>query len=118
LINKITNYEKAEGIQLPEIFKDFYIKYKTNLPEQFTGSDLFNDTIELSECANKLLKEDGVESFLSPDDFVFMVHQGYMFWYFKADGNNNPKVYFYQEGALVSKEICTLRYFINNYPKI
>lgn len=82
------------------------------------GIDLFNNYKELNEWATKLLNEDNVDNFLCEEDFVFMMHQGYMFWYFKANGNENPDVFFYQEAELVPKKICSLEHFINSYPKI
>jgi len=29
-----------------------------------------------------------------------MMHQGYIFWYFKANGDHDPTVYGYYEGKL------------------
>ena len=81
------------------------------------GTDLRNDTDELNNWALELLAECGVVNFLEKDDFVFMMHQGYMFWYFKADGNANPDVYFYHEGRLLPNKEFPLKEFLNNYPK-
>ena len=43
------------------------------------------------------LQEKNIENFLQRDDFVFMMHQGYMFWYFKANGDPDPIVFGYHE---------------------
>ena len=63
------------------------------------GTDLWNNNrFDLIEGAVELLAEDGINNFLQGDDFVFMMHQGYMFWYFKANGDPDPIVYGYHEG--------------------
>ncbi len=79
------------------------------------GTDLLNDTKELNIWANELLEEDNIESFLAKDDFVFMMHQGYMFWYFEADGEQNPVVYFYKEGNLKPNKEQRLKEFLSKY---
>ncbi|GAA3619799.1 hypothetical protein [Flavivirga jejuensis] len=62
-----------------------------------------------------LLEEDNAKNFLANNDFVFMMHQGYMFWHFKADGNENPDVYFYQEQSLIPDKKTDLKSFLENY---
>ena len=47
-----------------------------------------------------------------------MMHQGVMFWYFKADGNENPDVYIYEENSKAPKKLCSFKQFVENYPKI
>jgi hypothetical protein len=59
-----------------------------------------NSYHDLNEGAVELLKDDGIDNFIESDDFVFMMHQGYMFWYFKANGDTDPIVYGYYEGKL------------------
>ena len=117
-MNDLIEIEKTHGLKFPNLYKDFYQQCEKSIPYGMTGSDLFNKYKELNDWAEELLKEDNAENFLSKNDFVFMMHQGYMFWYFKADGNENPDVYFYYEMALYPKKICSLEYFIKNYPKI
>jgi hypothetical protein len=117
-MNDLIVIEEKQGLKFPKIYKAFYERCAKSIPNGMLGSDLYNDYKELNDWAKELLNEDNAENFLSEDDFVFMMHQGYMFWYFKANGNENPDVYFYHETELVSKKICSLEYFINNYPKI
>jgi hypothetical protein len=69
----------------------------------------------LNEGAAEILKEDGAEFFLEPNDLVFMMHQGYMFWYFKADGNPDPIVYGYFEGKLKPDNHGPFSEFIKDY---
>ncbi len=52
---------------------------------------------ELKEWAVELLDENKFPEKLTDNQFVFMMHQGYMFWYFNLDEGDNPSVYFYDE---------------------
>lgn len=115
ILNEIENISE---IRFPKIYRDFYKLCENSTPKGMVGSDLFNKYKELNNWAKELLEEDNVENFLEVDDFVFLMHQGYMFWYFKANGNENPKVYFYYEGQRWPKEVCLLKDFIENFPKI
>jgi hypothetical protein len=80
------------------------------------GSDLRTDSDQLNDWAVELLEEIDVKNFLADNDYVFMMHQGYMFWYFKADGNPNPDVYFYHEGRSEPEKEYPLVEFLYNYP--
>ncbi|MEK3794613.1 SMI1/KNR4 family protein [Paenibacillus sp. FSL R7-0204] len=52
---------------------------------------------ELKEWAVELLDENNFPKKLTDNQFVFMMHQGYMFWYFNLDESDNPSVYHYDE---------------------
>ncbi|WP_366293487.1 SMI1/KNR4 family protein [Paenibacillus sp. AN1007] len=52
---------------------------------------------ELKEWAVELLDENNFSRKLTNNQFVFMMHQGYMFWYFNLDEGDNPPVYHYDE---------------------
>ena len=117
-MNILNEIEITKGLKFPKIYSDFYKRCENSTPKGMVGSDLFNNYKELNNWAKELLNEDNVENFLSDNDFVFMMHQGYMFWYFKADGNENPNVYYYHEEQIIPKQICSLEYFIENYPKV
>ncbi|WP_119790045.1 SMI1/KNR4 family protein [Flavobacterium anhuiense] len=109
--------EKESNFIFPLIYKNFYEKCEISIPKGFVGTDLFNQYKELNSWALELINEDGAENFLTDTDFVFMMHQGYMFWYFNANGEINPYVYFYEEGMLCPKKIDFLDRFLVNYPK-
>ncbi|MEO7486978.1 MAG: hypothetical protein ABIU77_07740 [Ferruginibacter sp.] len=85
-------------IILPEVYNNFIIRRRRKMPTDLIGTDLHDAKNELNIEAVELLKENGINNFLAKDDFVFMMHQGYTFWYFKADGNPDPIVYGFQEG--------------------
>ena len=117
-MNHIEKYENLKKINLPKVYKDFYKKCEESIPKEMVGTDLFNNYPELNAWAIELLEEDETEVFLDKKDFVFMMHQGYMFWYFKADGNVNPDVYIYEENSKAPKKLCSFKQFVENYPKI
>lgn len=95
-------------------YKEFYIKSKTSHPKKLIGTDLFSNDNKLKEGALELLEEDNAKNFLTDKDFIFMMHQGYMFWYFKADGRENPNVYYYMEQSLVPSKKEDLKSFLND----
>lgn len=111
----ISRIEQERNIKLPEAYKIFYDKCYDSIPSNLVGTDLVNDRPQLNEWANELLEEDGVVNFLNPDDFVFMMHQGYMFWYFKADGSEDPIVFGYYEGKLKPDNLGPFSKFIKKF---
>lgn len=113
-INELEALEKELGIKFPLVYKEFYKKSKTFHPKKLVGTDLFSNNNTLKEEALELLKEDNAKNFLTDKDFVFMMHQGYMFWYFRADGNENPNVYYYIEQSLVPDKKEDLKSFLKD----
>ena len=107
--------EQEKGICLPEIYKEFYRSYSVSMPENLIGTDLVHKHSQLDEWAIELLEENGIPNFLEPGDFVFMMHQGYIFWYFKADGNPDPIVYSYHEADKKKKKLGRFSEFIKLY---
>lgn len=89
--------EQKKRVRLPDLFKKFYHSCSLRLPDNLIGTDLLNNCLELDKGASELLEENNVANFLKPNDIVFMMHQGYQFWYFGVDGNEDPIVYGYME---------------------
>ena len=116
-MNKLLKIEKENKISLPEAYKDFYNLCAFSIPKNLIGTDLLNNYSysDLRNGADELLEDDGVDNFLKNDDFVFMMHQGYMFWYFQADGNPNPIVYGYYENKLKPDNFGHFSDFIKEY---
>jgi hypothetical protein len=115
-MSELSRIEEQNRISLPEIYKDFYRICSFSVPANLVGTDLWNNNrFDLNVGAVELLQEDGVENFLDEKDFVFMMHQGYMFWYFKADGSPDPIVYGYYEGKLKPDNKGHLSAFIKEY---
>ena len=111
----LSNVESQLEIVLPSAYKDFYARCKKRVPKNLIGTDLRDQRLELDASARELLKENQLENFLKKDDFVFMMHQGYMFWYFNANGSENPTVYEFSEVDMVPKEISPLIDFLKQY---
>ncbi len=111
----LKDYEAKKNISFPSIYIDFFSKYQKKTPRGLVGTDLFNGVEDLNLWAKELLNEDNTEDFLKEDDFVFMMHQGYMFWYFKINKEENPTVYSYFEGDLKPTERGKFKIFIAEY---
>ena len=115
LIIELNKVERKFSITLPIIYREFYKKCSRFIPRKLVGIDLINNDKNLLEGALDLFLEDKIQNFLTEKDFVFMIHQGYMFWYFRADGNKNPEVYFYKEGKLMPEAVGDLKSFLKDY---
>lgn len=101
-IKKVSNKEIKEFIRssaplkLPEAYIEF-MRY-TGHGQYWIGSDYKLSTVmHLTEAAKKLLIENNFPHKLKDDDFVFWMHQGYMFYFFNLNEGNNPPVYYYDE---------------------
>ena len=53
--------------------------------------------LEIKEWAVELLEENSFSKKLTDNQFVFMMYQGYMFWFFNLNEGDNPPIYFYDE---------------------
>jgi hypothetical protein len=114
-MTSVSKYEQEKGIIFPDAYKDFYERCALSVPANLVGTDLINDKPELKKWAIELLQENGVNDILDEKDFVFMMHQGYIFWFFRADGIQNPDVFGYSE---IDKQIKNLGYledFLRQY---
>jgi hypothetical protein len=85
------------------------------MPASLIGTDLTISNLGFKEGAVELLAENGIDNFLEEEDFVFMMHQGYIFWYFKADGSLNPEVHGFSEVNNERKSFGCLSDFLSHY---
>ncbi|MBI3220949.1 MAG: SMI1/KNR4 family protein [Bacteroidetes bacterium] len=96
---EIKKLEDTLQIKLPEAYREYLSvmgKYSGKINE---GTDCFyDDLIRIQAWPKELLKENSVLDELPSDAFVFSMHQGYEFWYFRISEGNNPPVYGYHEG--------------------
>ena len=106
--------EETRKIVLPDLYKEFYLACFNRRPEKLVGTDLINDVGDLNVWAKELLEECGVDDVLSDQDFVFMMHQGYMFWYFNANGDPDPQVSGFNEAKKTRDKFGSLSHFIGN----
>lgn len=115
-MDKLSTIERERNMSLPDIYRRFFDKCTYSIPANLVGTDLWNNTtFDLQEGAAELLEEDGIDNFLDIDDFVFMIHQGYMFWYFKANGDADPVVYGYYEGKYKPDNLGHFSEFVKKY---
>ena len=118
-MDKLSKIESEFHILLPMVYKDFYDLCSFSIPDNLVGTDLINNCSysDLNEGAVELLKDNRIDNFIEDDDFIFMMHQGYMFWYFKANGDTDPIVYGYYQGKLKPDNFGRFSDFIKEYIK-
>jgi hypothetical protein len=92
--------EQKFGITLPETYCDWLRVMGRGAGHYLEGSDAFYPRLlELRSSAEELLIENGRPFFLPQDAFVFLMHQGYQFLYFRtAPPDADPPVILYLEG--------------------
>jgi hypothetical protein len=112
-MNILQTIETERHFTLPEIYKQFYRNCASSMPESLAGTDLINFHPDLQEWALELLEENGISNFLASNDYVFMMHQDFVFWYFKVDGNQDPEVYVCKQKKLVPEKAGAFSVFIN-----
>jgi len=86
--------------KLPEAYLKFmecagrgYVMFKGS---DYSISDM-ESFKELKEGALEVLEECNFKKRINDDQFVFMGHQGYMYWLFNLNDGDNPPVYFFEE---------------------
>ena len=97
---------------LPVVYLDFVEQCKRSFPTSLLGTDFAFTSIGLKEYLLEMLSENNMENFLEEDDFVFFNHQGYVFGFFRADGNSDPDVYTFSEVDLQKKNMGPLSRYL------
>ena len=107
-IEQIKEIEQFYGLIFPATYRQWLLKNNCQPAGNFVGSDCHCSVLlNLKESAEELLNEYGQTFVLGKEDFVFLMHQGYQFLYFKADGSSDdPPVYHYLEGWDNPKQIA------------
>jgi hypothetical protein len=84
---------------LPSSYLEFLTIMGRGAGRYFRGTDMyFPVIIKLQEWAIEIVAENPNKFQLPNDAFVFSMHQGYQFMYFRTNGGDDPKVYYYMEG--------------------
>lgn len=84
---------------LPKTYLDFMNKAGNGI-EFLVGTDYSMKYIfDLKEWAIELLEENNSIKILTDNQFIFMMNQGYMFWFFNLNDGYNPAVYCYDESV-------------------
>lgn len=97
---EISELQKRVGLKLPEAYKEFLLWSGKGLGSFEIGSDIFYeqvDLVELQKDAKELLEENDFPQKLPADAYIFWMHQGYMFCFFRVFEGDNPPVHFYRE---------------------
>lgn len=96
---QVAKVEALFGMPLPVVYREFLLVAGRGAGRFMLGTDFFYPTIlEMTEWGAELLVE-SKESFSLPSDaFVFAMHQGYQFMFFRASEGDDPPVYYYYEG--------------------
>ena len=87
------------GLPLPAAYKAYLLIAGQAPPSAWVGSDrAVRHLPSLRAAAETILRESGRPP-LPTEAFVFLLHQGYQFFYFVADGrSDDPEVFYYLEG--------------------
>jgi hypothetical protein len=95
---EIANVEQELGVSFPSVFRAFLVAMGKNHGQLFRGSDTSpDDYLEYRQVAEEQLMQSGAPS-LTARTVVFLLHQGYSFYFFEADGSYDPPIYLYVEG--------------------
>jgi len=99
---QIDEIESSLGVRLPSSYRRFLARFGRDdgASAALRGSDYYLPLLlDLRSGAEELLRESNSSFALHPQDFVFWMHQGYQFCFFRADGSNqDPPVFYYFEG--------------------
>lgn len=101
---EIEKLERLVGKSLPRAYREFLLAIGHQAGSFFRGTSIFyNQVARLTDAACELLAENDLVGVLPEDAFVFYLHQGYEFGYFRLVDGDDPPVYQYFEGAGLPK---------------
>ena len=90
--------ETEYGLRLPRAYREFLAAMGRAAGDFLSGTDfLYADLPPLLEYAYDLLSESEEPIALHLDDFVFAMHQGYAFLFFRCGASEDPPVFLYEE---------------------
>lgn len=97
--HEVSLLERSANLKFPLQYKEFLVGVGNGAGEFFVGTDIFLRSLDgLQDAAVYLLEENNEDFQLPKDAFVFSMHQGYEFKYFKGSEGNDPPIYQYVEG--------------------
>ncbi|HUY75553.1 MAG TPA: SMI1/KNR4 family protein [Ktedonobacterales bacterium] len=96
---EIAQLERQYQLTLPAAYREFLLWMGKGAGNFLAGDACFYDALpQLREFALDLLAESGAPLRLPDDAFVFSMHDGYQFLFFRASEGANPPAYWYGEG--------------------
>jgi hypothetical protein len=98
--SEISMLEARYHLSLPNLYKEFLREMGHYAGLFYQGTDLFYESLfDLRASAEELLCEDESRFQLPDDAFVFFMHHGYQFMYFRTvNRDDDPPVFNYLEG--------------------
>ena len=92
--------EQKLGISLPRAYQEFLLSMGDSAGQFLRGSDCFFKHLpQLQEWGVELLHENNFAESLPEDAFIFFMHQGYQFSFFRVSEGADPPTYSYCEGT-------------------
>ena len=98
--SQIDALSESIGHPLPSSYRAYLSLAGNSPPPNLVGSDCYGHYLPLlHEWAVELLAECNNPFVLPKNAVVILMHQGYQFFYFIADGDrSDPEIYYYYEG--------------------
>jgi hypothetical protein len=97
---EVRDLEQYIGRQLPAAYEELLFWMGHGAGYIMQGTDFFYPDIRtLTEDAEDLLRENAFPESLPEDAFVFTMHQGYQFQFFRTSEGADPPVYGFCEGT-------------------
>lgn len=98
--DEVSAIEQQLGISLPRAYQEFLLSMGHSAGQFLRGSDCFFKHLpQLQEWAIELLQENNFVESLPEDAFIFFMHQGYQFSFFRVSEGADPPIYSYCEGT-------------------
>ncbi|HBL14916.1 MAG TPA: SMI1/KNR4 family protein [Cyanobacteria bacterium UBA11162] len=96
---ELNKLERQLGIFLPKAYQEFLLWMGHGGGQFLRGSDCFFKHLPyLYDWGTELLQENNFPEPLPEDAFIFFMHQGYQFSFFRLSEGDNPPIYSYCEG--------------------
>ena len=96
---EIDEMERDLGIAFPVPYRAYLRVCGTHPPKSLVGSDcVMTDLRDNLAAAIEMLAEDRAEWQLPSKAVAFLMHQGYIFFYFDSAESHDPAVFRYHEG--------------------
>jgi SMI1-KNR4 cell-wall len=96
---EVVALEQQLGVTLPEAYREFLLWMGHKAGDLFAGSQwLYKKIPRLQVGAREALEKNNFPESLPGDAFVFWMHQGYQFMFFRLSEDSDPPVYYYHEG--------------------
>ena len=97
---EVAALEKQLNIHLPGAYREFLLWMGRDGGNLLVGTDYSYEILpKLKSWAMELLSEKNLSHLLPDDAFVFLMHQGYQFMFFRLSEGEDPPIYYYNQPA-------------------